>query len=230
MQIKRGRLSMVCVCVVLGFLLALQFRSTRDFNSNLPYQRTEELAARLQQMEKENEVLRQSLDELKEASGVEKYSKFSEDMKMISGQTAVEGQGIIITIEDSKQGSSSTNDPNLYLVHDEDLLKVINELRAAGAEAIAINGQRLTAMSEIRCAGPTLSVNNVRTAPPFEIRAIGNSKDLVAAINMRGGVADALKVWGIVIDVQQREKLYIPAYKSSNQFKYAAPTEKQEGE
>ena len=82
MQIKRGRLSMVCVCVVLGFLLALQFRSTRDFNSTLPYQRTEELAARLQQMEKENEVLRQSLDELKEASGVEKYSKFSEDMKM----------------------------------------------------------------------------------------------------------------------------------------------------
>ena len=48
--------------------------------------------------------------------------------------------------------------PNLYIIHDDDLLRVINELRAAGAEGIAINGERIVAMSEIRCAGPTLSV------------------------------------------------------------------------
>ena len=46
----------------------------------------------------------------------------------------------------------------MYIIHDDDLLRVINELRAAGAEAIAINGERIVAMSEIRCAGPTLSV------------------------------------------------------------------------
>lgn len=117
---------------------------------------------------------------------------------------------------------------NLYLVHDEDLLKVINELRAAGAEAISINGQRLTATSEIRCAGPTVSVNNVRSAPPFEIRAIGSINDLENAINMRGGVADTLKVWGINMTLQSSDNVWIPAYKNPISYKYATKSAKQE--
>ena len=71
----------------------------------------------------------------------------------------------------------------MYIIHDDDLLRVINELRAAGAEAIAINGERIVAMSEIRCAGPTLSVNNNRSAPPYEIKAIGNPNNLEVRSN-----------------------------------------------
>ena len=98
------------------------------------------------------------------------------------------------------------------MIHDEDILRIVNELRAAGAEAVSINGQRLIATSEIRCAGPTLSVNNVRSAPPYEIIAIGDIKALENSIKMRGGVEDALKVWGIQIDIQTLENVYIPPY------------------
>ena len=233
MHIEKGRLSIACVCMVLGFMLAVQFRTTQDIKAATPLQRVEVLTERLQKLETENDDLRSELQDLKSNAVAGSGEKLSEDMLMISGGVALEGPGIIVTIDDSAKGAQElkkADDLNLYLVHDEDLLKVVNELRAAGAEAISLNGQRLTATSEIRCAGPTVSVNNVRSAPPFEIRAIGNIKDLENAINMRGGVADTLKVWGIHMELASSEKVWIPAYKNAMRYKYAAAAADQEDE
>ncbi len=74
----------------------------------------------------------------------------------------------------------------LILIHDEDLLKLVNELKAAGAEAITVNEQRVVASTEIRCAGPTISVNNNRISPPYVIQAIGDPAGLESALKMRG--------------------------------------------
>ena len=227
MHIEKGRLSIACVCMVLGLMLSVQFRSTQDIRASLPFQRVEELSARLHQMEAENKELEAELRDLKGMSGSEKNEKIADDVMMFAGMTALEGPGIILTIDDSGKIAKKDNDPNLYLVHDEDILKVVNELRAAGAEAISINDQRLTANSEIRCAGPTISVNNVRSAPPFEIRAIGDKDNLINAINMRGGVADSLKVWGIKLDIQPSDNVWIPAYKASSKYKSATPSTKE---
>lgn len=227
MHIEKGRLSIACVCMVLGLMLSVQFRSTQDLRASLPFQRVEELSARLHQMEAENKELEAELRDLKGMSGSEKNEKIADDVMMFAGMTALEGPGIILTIDDSGKIAKKDNDPNLYLVHDEDILKVVNELRAAGAEAISINDQRLTANSEIRCAGPTISVNNVRSAPPFEIRAIGDKDNLISAINMRGGVADSLKVWGIKLDIQPSDNVWIPAYKASSKYKLATPSTKE---
>jgi len=228
MQIEKGRLSIACVCMVLGFMLAIQFRSTQDLRASLPFQRVEELSARLYQVEAENKELEAELRDLKSLSTTEKGEKINDDIMMFAGMTALEGPGIILTIDDSGKIAKKDNDPNLYIVHDEDVLKVVNELRAAGAEAISINGQRLTANSEIRCAGPTISVNNVRSAPPFEIRAIGDKDNLTNAINMRGGVADSLKVWGIKLDIKPSDNVWIPAYKASSKYKLATASSKEE--
>ena len=227
MHIEKGRLSIACVCMVLGLMLSVQFRSTQDIRASLPFQRVEELSARLHQMEAENKELEAELRDLKGMSGSEKNEKIADDVMMFAGMTALEGPGIILIIDDSGKIAKKDNDPNLYLVHDEDILKVVNELRAAGAEAISINDQRLTANSEIRCAGPTISVNNVRSAPPFEIRAIGDKDHLINAINMRGGVADSLKVWGIKLDIQPSDNVWIPAYKASSKYKLATPSTKE---
>ena len=228
MRFEKGRLSIACVCMVLGFMLAIQFRTTQDIKDNKPLQRVEVLTERLQKLEDENQSLQDELNDIRNSSGEEHSQKMAQDIVLLSGSTAVEGPGIVITIDDSSQKSTAGEDLNLYLVHDEDLLKVINELRAAGAEAISINGQRLTATSEIRCAGPTVSVNNVRSAPPFEIRAIGSIHDLENAINMRGGVADTLKVWGINMTLQSSNNVWIPAYKNPISYKYATQSAKQE--
>ena len=83
-----------------------------------------------------------------------------------------------------------------------------------------MNDQRLISTSEIRCAGPTISVNNTRVAVPFVIKAIGNAKSMEDAIKMRGGVAETLSVWGIQVDIKKDNNIVIPAYKGATEFKY----------
>ena len=70
---------------------------------------------------------------------------------MKAALTNVKGTGVSVLIEDSLKPIQSGENPNLYVIHDEDILRIVNELRAGGAEAIAINDQRLIGTSEIRC-------------------------------------------------------------------------------
>ena len=79
--------------------------------------------------------------------------------------------------------TSPNDDPNRYVIHYENLLYIVNDLRNAGAEGISINGQRIVVSSEIRCVGNVIMVNTTRLAPPFEISAIGNPTALEEAIN-----------------------------------------------
>lgn len=223
LPIKQGQASIAFVCVVLGIMLAVQFRTTQDIRSSIPYQRVEDLSQRLAQTEKERDGLLKEVHELRQVSGSEASSKEAELIKMSAGMLAVEGPGIIITIDDSKRVSKPGENPNLYLIHDDDILKVINELWAAGAEAMSINEQRLIASSEIRCAGPTLSVNNVRYSPPYDIRAIGDPQTLENALKMRGGVVETLQFWGIQITIKPQELVTIPAYKGTLHYELAKP-------
>ncbi len=215
--IRQGSWSIACVCMVLGFMLAVQFRTTQDIKGNVSFQRVEELSARLLETEQERDSLREELKLLRENTA---SSMGTDELRKQAGFTALEGEGIIVRMDDSTMTSKAGENPNLYLIHDDDLLRVINELRAAGAEAISVNGQRLIGTSEIRCAGPTLSVNNVRSSAPFEIRAIGEKKTLENAIKMRGGVAETLKVWGIQLETELSDNVRVPAYKGSLKFVY----------
>ncbi|WP_295165029.1 DUF881 domain-containing protein, partial [Selenomonas sp. F0473] len=152
----------------------------------------------------------------------------SADREMLRYRAALlplTGEGVIVRMDDSTKKVKSGENPNLYVIHDDDLLRVINELRAAGAEAISVNGQRLIGTSEIRCAGPTLSVNNVRSSAPFEIRAIGDKKSLENSLKMRGGVVETLSVWGIQLDITASDDVYIPPYRGSIRQTYAHETE-----
>ncbi|WP_378951984.1 DUF881 domain-containing protein [Pelosinus sp. sgz500959] len=223
LPIKQGQVAIALVCTVLGFMLALQFRTTQDIKSSIPFQRIEDLSQRLSQTEKERDILLKQMQELRKTPGFESATKESENIRMGAGAVALEGKGLIITVDDSKRLSKVGDNPNLYLIHDEDILKVINELWAAGAEAISINEQRLIATSEIRCAGPTLSVNNTRYSPPYEIRAIGEPQTLENALKMRGGVIETLQFWGIQVSVKVQELVQIPAYKGTFRFEYAKP-------
>ena len=143
----------------------------------------------------------------------------------------LEGEGVIVRMDDSTKPAKAGENPNLYVIHDDDLLRVVNELRAAGAEAIAINGQRLTGTSEIRCAGPTLSVNNVRSSAPFETSRRSAIRSLSKnALRMRGGVAETLGVWGIQLDIKASNDVYIPPYRGSIRQSYAHETAEREEE
>ena len=224
LPIKQGQAAIAFVCVVLGFMLAVQFKTTQDIRSTIPFQRVEDLSQRLSQTEKERDSLQDEVKKLKESTNTqETLSKDIENIKMGAGVLAMQGPGISIVIDDSKKQSKTGENLNLYLIHDDDILKVINELRAAGAEGISINEQRLIATAEIRCAGPTLSVNNTRYSPPYEIKAIGDSQTLENALKMRGGVVETLQFWGIQITIKTENNVILPAYKSQFRFEHSKP-------
>ena len=221
--VKQGQIAIAAVCVVLGIMLAVQFRTTQDIRASIPFQRVEDLSQRLSQTEKERDALVKEVHQLRQTANHEIPSKEMEVLKMGAGVTAVQGPGVIVTIDDSKRPTKPGENPNLYLIHDDDILKVINELWAAGAEAVSINEQRLIASSEIRCAGPTLSVNNTRYSPPYDIRAIGEPQTLETALKMRGGVIETLQFWGIQVSVKKVEIAKVPAYKGAFRFDFATP-------
>ena len=75
-------------------------------------------------------------------------------------------------MKDSLKPIQSGENPNLYVIHDEDILRIVNELRAGGAEAIAINDQRLIGTSEIRCSGPTITVNGKGFGAPLQLKRL----------------------------------------------------------
>lgn len=220
----KGKLLIAVVFMVLGFMLSVQYKATERQRS-VRMDRVEDLSERLRSMESENKQLQLELETLRAGAAKDPAD---ERMKLMAGTTDVEGTGIEILLDDSNIAKKSNENPNLYIIHDEDLLRVLNELRAAGAEAISLNDQRIVAMSEVRCAGPTISVNNVRSAPPYVIKAIGAPKTLSSALRLRGGVVETFEFWGIKVKIKTVEKLHIPALKSSRSFEYAKTVEGKE--
>ena len=127
------------------------------------------------------------------------------------------GEGIIVTLADGQKSDS--------LVHDSDVLTVVNELKAAGAEAICINNQRIISTSAIRCVGPVIQVNYQKVAAPFEIKAIGNAQYLESALTIKNGISDVMRNLGVGINITRHDKVDIPKYEGSLNFKYGVPNE-----
>jgi uncharacterized protein YlxW (UPF0749 family) len=146
-------------------------------------------------------------------------------LRFQAGLTEVVGPGIVVTLNDSKK--MLPNEPDAvklqYMIHDVDINQVVNELKASGSEAIAVNDQRLVGMSPIRCAGPTVFVNNVPETPPYQIQAIGDPKTLFKAMNLPGGVVDGYTADPAMIAVAKSNSLDLPAYQGPTQTKYAQP-------
>ncbi|MBP2665514.1 MAG: hypothetical protein H6Q76_494 [Firmicutes bacterium] len=221
--LKQGRVALAFVCIVLGIMLAVQFRTTQDIRSTIPFQRAEDLSQRLKLAEKERDSALRQLQEFENSTRAESVVREVDMFRMAAGYVAVEGPGLVVTIDDSKRAIKPGENPNLYLIHDDDMLKVINELWAAGAEALSINEQRLVVGSEIRCVGPTIMVNDTRYSPPYEIRAIGDPKTLEASLKMRGGVIETLQFWGIQATVKTQQNVKVAAYKGTHKFQFAKP-------
>jgi uncharacterized protein YlxW (UPF0749 family) len=220
MKLQRGQIILTFVCVILGLMLAIQFRTTKDGNLPLHSQRAEDLTRRLAQVEQERTKLQNEAYTLR--SGVTSSSD-TEQIKAKAGFTRITGTGIQVTMDDRGVKSGPGKNSELYLIRDGDILLVLNELKAAGAEAISINGQRIISTTEVRNAGPAIVVNNISISSPIEIKAIGDPATLGNALKIRGGVIETRQIWGIQIAVIKQQNLEIPMYKGPQRFNYGKP-------
>lgn len=227
-RIKSGHLAVAGVCLVLGFLLSMNYRVQRRITASQSFSRDQDAAARLADAEKQRDdaqaelaKLRQRLDEIgKTQNANDALSKELSDALMRAGLTAIKGPGVVVTLDDSHAPIKPGENPNASIIHDDDILRVINELIAGGAEAISINGQRYTSRTEIRCIGPVISINQVRTAPPVYVQAVGDPDVMEAAINLRGGIATQLAAYGINVSVRKDKELTVPAYNQPMQYRW----------
>lgn len=187
------------------------------------------LTATLRQREKEIADLRQKQTALENvlAEGSGKLQALNEELqrvKLLSGLTEVEGPGIELVLQDGKPKSNRAFESERLIVHDYDLQLVVNELTASGAEAIAINGQRVISRTAIRCVGPTIMVNNVPIVPPFEILAVGDPGTLAGGLNLPGGYLDDLRaVDPSMFRLERKDRIRIPAYTGSTEVRWAKP-------
>lgn len=164
---------------------------------------TEEIDKELQ---KQIENATENNSELEEAK-----NQINEGNKII-GLTEVTGSGVIITVADG----------DIDLVHDSDILKIVNELKNAGAEAISINGQRVILTTSIICGGNIINMNGERIGSPFEIKAIG-SPEALANLSRTGGWLSILKERGIkVSEPKKSNNITIPKYSGVLNFKYVS--------
>lgn len=131
----------------------------------------------------------------------------------VLGLSEVTGYGIIVTVDDNKNVTlKNIIDPN-WLVHDLDLIHIVNELKSVGAEAISINGQRIITTSAIECDGNVVMVNGEKISAPFEIKAIGLPESLMS-ITMYGSYVYNLENERLDISIEKsdKEKITIPKY------------------
>ena len=137
-------------------------------------------------------------------------------VRVLAGVEPYVSEGIRITVEDSKVSKWKEFPVERLIVHERDLMLITNELFAAGARAIAINGERLVATTEIRCVGPAIRINGRSTVPPYEIDAAGDADVLKKAVLMMGGVVDMLAAEKLRVGIETMEELTIPAYKETS--------------
>ena len=244
MKGKSIQFMLAFVCLVLGVMLASQFKSVKiNAGSSLEFKRATDLMDELmilrQKYDDVYEALQKTQDKVKEyqdasaqsSKVVEIIQKDLQEANILAGLLSVQGEGVEVTLDDSKARTQSAEylNPNDFILHDGDVLLVVNELRDAGAEALSINGQRLLATSEIRCAGSVISINNTKIGAPFIIKAIGNAEYLESALKLRDGVVDTLKQYGIEVAIKKMVNVTIPKYTGALNFRYACPAEEKDG-
>ncbi len=166
----------------------------------------EELEEERQKSTENNSYLEQKEEEIKQGNKV-------------IGMTEVTGPGVIVTLSDSKKDASTALNVSDLLVHDADVLSVINELKNAGAEAISINDQRLVPTSSIVCGGNIIEINGEKIGAPFEIKAIGLPEQL-AALSRPGGYLEILKKATVGVDLKKSNSITIPKYTGVITYKF----------
>ncbi len=208
-------LALTMVCIILGIIVAAQYRSVYNYRLAASYENKtlSELRDELIQKTKQNEALSKRNQELAEevrkfqeqiGDAGEAEARLYEELKrlrILAGLETVKGKGLIITLEDN---------PPAY-VEEYNLLELVNELRASDAQAISINDQRIVATSEIREAGYYIMVNQTQIVAPYVIKAIAEPERLEQTLNMIGGIIEVLRErWALMITVERSDEIIIP--------------------
>lgn len=208
-QLKKSKITTtqitVCIiCFLLSLCFTIQVRTINTSESDiLRLKRENELRDEIAQWKEvyeasvqKNEELTAKIQEYRTASAktddtVRIMKEDLDEANLLAGTSKVKGMGVTVLLDDTAviteiNEASGYYNPNVYVIHDTDIISVINELAAAGAEAFSVNGQRIIATTAIRCVGPVIQINGINLSAPYTISAIGDPITLKGALGLRG--------------------------------------------
>jgi len=225
MKSRSAQLLLTIVCFGLGLLLMAQFRtqwmaggyillSASSADQLIIISSLVENNARLRE---EMEALEEQLDEYQQTTGRAVLEALVEELnkiRIINGLVEVSGAGVEVSIDG----------PIGVL----DLQDLINELRNAGAEALAVNGERLTLYSVITSPEDgVMTINGVKLSRPYVLQAVGDPETMEMALLRKGGLIATLEhnYDGLAVSVIKRDRMVLPVYRGAIEFVYASPVE-----
>lgn len=236
MKKNNPKIILTLFSVIIGILLSVQMKLKVESIAPVTIKSIQETKNEINIINNEifelDKLVKQKEEELELLKNIEQGDKnivdiLKEDLslnKLTSGSTSIEGPGIRITMYDNMSSEIVGFDINDDVIHDVDILNILNDLKIAGAEAISINNQRVVSTSEIKCVGPVVRINGRSIGTPFVVKAIGDPKVLMASVNAPGTYGDTLKsVYQIGFEPEVQDKLIIPAYSGNFTYTYAKP-------
>ena len=240
-RVTRWHVSFAIVMAVFGLALSIQWHSQQELSASGQEVRADPSAATIARLEDAQKSLKSTvadlqrqIQEAQQDSSVSQTlssSSWQEDLRqeldhqrMLAGLVPVKGTGLKFVLDDSTNSPLPEDNPNNYIVHDYELRDVANLLWSAGAEAIAINGERLTSISSIFCVGTTIMVNDTRMSPPYEIAAIGDAPIMEETVNNPASLRmlkTAARLYGIQIKVSKVKDLQLPSFDGALRIRYS---------
>jgi uncharacterized protein YlxW (UPF0749 family) len=225
----RIRASLAAVLAVAGFLTVLSAQGREDVRRGAESRRSG-LVQLIKERQAEVEELGQTLVELRgEVLSVRRRiseqaagdARRVRQVQLRAGVTAMAGPGLEVVLSDSDRQTDDPAEQEALTIQDVDLQLVVNALWAAGAEAMAVNNQRLVATSPIRGAGETITVNFRPLAPPYRIRAIGADKQAFEDSSIVRRFEEWAEGFDLGFEVRRRSKVEVPPYAGPLQLQAA---------
>ncbi|MBA2444010.1 MAG: DUF881 domain-containing protein [Nocardioidaceae bacterium] len=189
---------------------------------------------RVEQMRTSLSQLQSDVETLGARVGGAKLEAIDKALRQIEGPaglTPLSGHGLIVTLEDAPRDSEPPEgtDPNLLIVHQQDIQAVVNALWTGGAEGISLQRQRIISTTGIKCVGNTVVLQGVPYAPPYRIVAVGDPENMYDALSASPGVQSYRQYeadpYNLGWSLRRSTEITLPAYDSSLDLSYAQPEE-----
>lgn len=226
-MIKNNKIAIVLgiVCAVLVISIFVQMKTVKDMEKSVgtTLSGNSELIAEVLSAQEEYDRLYEQLERTEKnlekirteatAGNEEDLNKETElkQNNLLLGLAGVKGEGIIIKLDDNRNVEGDEVNLSQYIVHEEDLLQVVNELFNAGSEAVSINEHRVTNTTAVRCDGNILRVNGQVITVPITIKAIC-SKAIFNTLIRPGGYLQLMADEGVIVEIDSSDDIVIPKY------------------
>ncbi len=232
-------LAIFLVCVLLGIILSIQFKTTQNVTEgDNPIAKSKTLLAELNKLEAQRAEARKDLAEvegqIKKLEGEEANKNYYlkslynelEKYNMFVGYKEVKGPGLVVEIDEPEKVPIFDDGTSIIAYNYDSLLQIISFLNAASAEAISINDIRYTSFSTLEIENNSLVFDDHVLSTPIVIKAIGDPKELEANLTFRNGILDSMRrQLHLKINVSRKDEIIIPSINRKIELKYVRPVE-----